>query len=101
MTTTRWWHRWLRTPGELRELGAHAQADALEAQVREEEAAREAAAEARREYLRSTPLHEILGVVRSRQELFEVAKARGYKPGWVYHKAEELRLPVGGARRAA
>ena len=21
MTTTRWWHRWLRTPGELRELG--------------------------------------------------------------------------------
>ncbi len=87
--------------GELRELGAHAQADALEAQVREEEAAREAAAEARREYLRSTPLHEILGVVRSRQELFEVAKARGYKPGWVYHKAEELRLPVGGARRAA
>lgn len=51
---------------------------------------------ARLAVLRTTPLRKLLSRARSRDELQEIARARGYKPGWVHHVMRERE-----ARRAA
>jgi len=51
---------------------------------------------ARLAVLRTTPLRQLLSRARSRDELQEIARARGYKPGWVHHVMRERE-----ARRAA
>ena len=42
--------------------------------------------------IRSLPYSEAISKCKSRDDLKKIAKARGYKAGWVYHQAKELNL---------
>ena len=44
------------------------------------------------EEMRTRPLHRLLARVRTQDQLVMIARARGYKPGWVWHAARELGL---------
>lgn len=46
----------------------------------------------RHERIRNMTLSEIRKKVTTRKELYDVAKAKGYKPGWAYYKAIEWGL---------
>ncbi len=46
---------------------------------------------AARERLRQAPLRELLAGARTPDQLREIAKARGYKPGWAWHVLRERR----------
>ena len=74
--------------GELRELGADGEAEALEAKAREEEAERKAAAEARRARILATPTRQLLEAAATRQDLAEIARVKGFKPGWIHHAVQ-------------
>jgi ribosomal protein L32 len=46
--------------------------------------------------LRTRPLHDLVAAARSRTELHQIARARSFKPGWVFHTWNRLQ-----AERAA
>jgi hypothetical protein len=42
--------------------------------------------------IRSLPYSQAIAKCKTRDDLKKIAKARGYKAGWVYHQAKELNL---------
>jgi superfamily II DNA or RNA helicase len=74
-------------PGELRELTATDR----ERRMRE---AREriAARQARREQLATAPLEVLLAAAATRRDIAAIGAARGFRPGWARHRADELGL---------
>ena len=46
---------------------------------------------ARAHFLRAEPLAKLLKAATTDASLREIAKARGYKPGWVFHQKQEMR----------
>lgn len=45
---------------------------------------------ARVAHLRTAPLHSLVSQARTDTELREIARARGFKPGWIWHIKQEL-----------
>jgi hypothetical protein len=42
--------------------------------------------------IEKAPLRDLMKEVKTREDLKRIAKVKGYKPGWIWHAAKDLKI---------